>query len=164
MKFFVRDKRFQEIADTAIQPLKAKFQALIDDILSVQTTTDNYVGNEYTTYSQYLTAVDQKYNGVAKWGVLQTSNIIDILSAFTIGRGIDVVEEIEGSERELAFAREFLKYNKLQREMAQEFAKEANIEGRFLGKLIWEKEYEWINPTENNLKGMVKILPYLYTS
>src|SRR4030042_1031469 len=46
----------------------------------------------------------------------------------------------EEGEKELEFAEAFLDYNNLDEEMAQEYAKEAEIEGKILLKLDWDEE------------------------
>lgn len=98
-----------------------------------------YKGNEYPTYEAAIEAIDKKYRGVADWGCLQTGNIIDIRAAFIISEGIQVqeVKKTEG-QRELDFALKFLDDNNLDEEMAQEYAKEAEIEGKILLKLDWD--------------------------
>src|SRR4030042_1175391 len=104
-----------------------------------------YRGNEYLTYDLAVEAIDKKYRGVADWGCLQTGNIIDIRAAFIISEGIQVqqVKKEEG-EKELEFAEAFLDYNNLDEEMAQEYAKEAEIEGKILLKLDWDEEAKMV--------------------
>jgi len=118
-----------------------KLQMLIkDDILSLVEKTTTYKGNEYTSYSQAITEINNKYNGTADWGVLQTGAIIDLRAAFIIGEGIKVVQKgEEDASIEIAWANKFLEYNQLDKEMAQEFAKEAEIEGKIAIKLASEE-------------------------
>jgi hypothetical protein len=47
------------------------------------------------------------------------------------------IEEGEVADAEWAFCKSFLEYNDLDKEIAQEFAKEAEIEGKILLKLFW---------------------------
>jgi len=99
-----------------------------------------YKGNEYPTYAAAVEAIDKKYRGVADWGCLQTGNIIDIRAAFIISEGIQVQQVKKGEgERELEFAQRFLEENNLDEEMAQEYAKEAEVEGKILLRLDWDE-------------------------
>ncbi|GAG46517.1 unnamed protein product, partial [marine sediment metagenome] len=116
------------------------------DILSATDDDDTgaYKGNEYRTYRKAISAINKKYNGTAKWGVLQTGNIIDLRAAFIISRGIKVSVKEKGidAKREIKWAKDFLEYNDLDKEMVQEFAKEAEIEGKILLKIDMDKTSE----------------------
>ncbi|MCK4825996.1 hypothetical protein KA005_60165, partial [bacterium] len=103
-----------------------------------------YKGNEYRTYRKAVAAIDKKYNGNAKWGVLQTGNIIDLRAAFIISRGIKVSarDKDVDATKEIKWAKAFLEYNDLDKEMVQEFAKEAEIEGKILLKIDMDKTPE----------------------
>ncbi len=125
--------------------MMVKTQHLID-ILSAtddEDTTGSYKGNEYQTYNKAITQIDKKYNGTAKWGVLQTRNIIDLRAAFIIARGIKISAKEKGTvkkeavdaTKELQWTKDFLEYNDLDKEMVQVFAVEAEIEGKILMKL-----------------------------
>ena len=118
-----------------------KLQFLIrDDILSLLESTTSYKGNAYPTYEAAVAEIDSKYKGTADWGVLQTGNIIDLRSAFIIGEGITVTAKGgEEAEKELEWTEKFLEYNDLDKEVAQEFAKEAEIEGKIALKLALEE-------------------------
>src|SRR4030042_58115 len=54
-----------------------------------------------------------------------------------------IAGEQEG-EKEREFAEAFLDYNNLDEEMAQEYAKEAEIEGKILLKLDWDEEAKMV--------------------
>ena len=98
-------------------------------------------GNPYRTYQGAITALAQKYEGTAQYGVNQIRNIIDIRSAFIIGQGIQLnCEDEKLYSRELEFINDMIRYNNFDEEMPQELAKEAEIEGRSLVKLIPNKE------------------------
>ena len=117
-----------------------------------------YVGNKYDNYADAVAEIDKKYNGTAEWGVLQTGNIIDLRAAFIINEGIKVVnktapkkkkddkenkkvtvtEESKDGQAEIEWVERFLAYNDLDKEVAQEFAKEAEIEGKIAIKLALE--------------------------
>jgi len=115
-----------------------KVQHMIDIMSGMEDETlGQYKGNEYRTYRKAVSAVDKKYNGAAKWGVLQTGNIVDLRAAFIIARGIKVSarDKEKDATKELDWVKAFLEYNDLDKEMVQEFAKEAEIEGKILLKI-----------------------------
>lgn len=117
---------------------KVKTQHMVDIISGTEDEDIGaYKGNEYRTYRKAVSAINRKYNGTAKWGVLQTGNIIDLRAAFIISRGIKVMarEEVVDATKEIKWANDFLEYNDLDKEMVQEFAKEAEIEGKILLKI-----------------------------
>lgn len=130
---------------------KIKVQHMID-ILSATEEDDTglYKGNEYRTYRKAVNAIDKKYNATAKWGVLQTGNIIDLRAAFIIARGIKVSARDKGvdADKEIEWANAFLEYNDLDKEMVQEFAKEAEIEGKILLKIDMENTLELLKYKE----------------
>lgn len=116
-----------------------KLQHLVRESFKLEEETISYKGNEYTTYGQAVVAIAEKYNGTAKWGVLQTGNIIDLRAAFILNEGIKIVKKENNADVELEWANKFLEYNDLDKEVAQEFAKEAEIEGKIALKLAIEK-------------------------
>lgn len=119
-------------------------QALvINDVTSATNLDTKYKGNSYGRYEDAVEELASKYEGTADWGVLQTGNIIDLRSAFIAGAGLSVYpkdKEKNSAEKEMEFVKAFLEANSLEREMLQEFAKEAEIEGRFLAELRWDEE------------------------
>ena len=122
-----------------------KVQHMIDIMSGTESDAPGaYKGNEYRTYRKAVAAIDKKYNGNAKWGVLQTGNIIDLRAAFIISRGIKVSarDKDVDATKEIKWAKAFLEYNDLDKEMVQEFAKEAEIEGKILLKIDMDKTPE----------------------
>jgi hypothetical protein len=121
---------------------------LSKDILSLSEESRLYRGNTYRDYAETVQEIDNKYNGKSDWGVFLTGIIIDLRAVFIIAEGIKIYA-LEGKEkeaaRELDFAKKFLSYNDLDAELAQECAKEAEIEGKILFKLAWEKDEEQIS-------------------
>lgn len=109
-----------------------------DDVLALLERTTDYVGNAYTTYKSAVEAISEKYNGIADWGVLQTGNIIDLRAAFIIGEGPKVVKKVDDADAEIEWVEKFFEYNNIDNEIAQEFAKEAEIEGKIAIKLVVE--------------------------
>ena len=113
------------------------------DILSLSEESRLYRGTTYREYAETVQEIDNKYNGKSDWGVFLAGIIIDLRAVFIIAEGIKIYA-LEGREKEagpeLDFAKEFLAYNDLDAEMAQECAKEAEIEGKILFKIAWEEE------------------------
>lgn len=119
-------------------------------------TTDAATGNPYSTYDTAIAELSKKYEGIADWGCDQARTIVDTRAAFTIGNGIQITEidpktgkamlVASGKfTKEQDFVRQFIQNNNLDEENAQEFAKEAEIEGRILFKLIPNQEKKSID-------------------
>lgn len=116
-------------------------ELLVKDILSLQETTASYKGNDYQTYDDAVQAISDKYRNVADWGCLQTRAIIDLRAAFILGDGMQIINRTETkseAEAEIAWVEDFLAYNGLDGEMAQEIVKEAEIEGKCAMRIFWD--------------------------
>ena len=115
---------------------------VIDDILTARAEErGKYKGNEYGSYKEAVAEIVSKYNAKADWGVIQTGNIIDLRAAFIIGQGINIVDKTtdpDNADREIAWAEQFLEFNGLDEVTAIQFATEAEIEGKFLGRITLE--------------------------
>lgn len=125
--------------------LKAKVQYMVDALSGMESDISGvFQGNEYRTYNKAVSAIDKKYNGADKWGVLQTGNIVDLRAAFIISRGIKVSARSKeaDADKEIQWANDFIRYNDLDKEMSQEFAKEAELEGKILMKIDVDKTPE----------------------
>lgn len=137
------------------------FQELINTDRNITSwrrgTATGYRGNEYNNYSSAVSEIDNKYNGTAEWGVVLTGNIIDVRAAFTVPAGINIVKKVEDNvDREMAFAKEFMNYNKFDDEVPFEFAKEEEIEGKLCVVRFWDEEYKWRLNNED-IEGIVKM-------
>lgn len=128
-------------------------QVILTQIESVGSTNS---GNPYKTYATAIKETCKKYEGISDWGCYQTRSIIDVRAAFIIGNGIQVVERDPISlkslpqknkrhQKELDFIEAFIQHNDLDEEGAQEYAKEAELEGRTLFKLIPNKNKKTID-------------------
>lgn len=143
MRLIVNEKKFNDGIDRRIA---AKVRELVtDDIYTMQSASSKaYKGNEYLTYEKAVIAIDKKYSGTAKWGVLLTGNIIDVRAAFTVPSKLDIIKTKDEAFREVAFAEEFLKFNGLDKQVPIEFAKEAEIEAKLLTSLDFDKDHKWL--------------------
>lgn len=147
-------------------------ELLVDNILTVQEKEITYTGNRYKTYSEAVQEVANKYAGVSDWGVIQVGNIIDLRAAYIIGQGLKVskVETEEDATPEYDFAQRFIDKNELDHELAQDLAREAEIEGKVLIKLFPLLDVEnsetdialrWISWTTNKYAVEVDPTDYL---
>lgn len=125
-----------------VKQYKEVQELLVKDILTLKEVTTAYKGNEYPDYATAVQAIADKYNNKADWGCTQTGTIIDLRAAFILGEGIQVVHTTKTraeAERELQWVADFLEYNDLDGEMAQEIAKEAEIEGKCAIRLFYDE-------------------------
>ena len=128
--------------DKDIVKYKQIQELLTKDILSLRETETKRKGNRYQDYGVAVEAISNKYNNASDWGCMQTGIIIDLRAAFILGEGVKVSAATgtrKEAEQEIAWANDFLDYNDLDAEMAQEIAKEAEIEGKIALKLYYDK-------------------------
>jgi hypothetical protein len=140
-----------------VQELYHVQELLRKDILTLDSVENAYVGNDYRDYAAGVQAISEKYSGTSDWGCLQTGAIVDLRSAFILGEGLKVVHRTETKEEaaaELEWAEDFLAYNALDAEMAQELVKESEIEGKIALRLFWDVDEE--NPYKD-YPGMVSV-------
>ena len=123
-------------------------------------TNEVWAGNAYRAYEAAVTAIDAKYNNKSKWGTELTGCIIDLRGSFVIANGV-TIRPAQGftakqAKAELEWSRDFFEYNKLDRELSQELAKEAEIEGKIALKITPDKQLEEL-PAEHSLLPIVKL-------
>lgn len=160
MPLFISNQKVQEMAGREADRVRGEWQSKVTElqeerrrdhqriqefmfknILSMQTYQQGFVGNEYRNYSKAVKAISDKYNSKSDWGCLQTRIIIDLRAAFILGEGVKIVHKTKTrkeAEAELEWAKDFFAYNGLDAEMAQELAKEAEIEGKVALRLFWD--------------------------
>ncbi|MBE3109336.1 MAG: hypothetical protein IMZ46_02310 [Acidobacteria bacterium] len=135
-------------------------ELLARDILSLKETISGYKGNDYQDYAFAVQAISDKYNSLAEWGCLQTGAVIDLRAAFILGDGIKIVPKTDTKDEaknELVWVKDFLEYNGLDSEMAQELAKEAEIEGKIALRLFWDDEKNVPDFSFRKRLGMVSV-------
>ncbi len=125
-----------------IRGLVLEAQGAVD----ITTNTDSsairaYIGtpSKFNTYSKQVTQLGKLYDNTADWGCMIAKNVIDMRTAFSVGTGVRVIKhkDFEGdATEELAWCKEFMRFNNLDEEMPQEYAKEAEIEGKVLLRLL----------------------------
>jgi hypothetical protein len=140
-------------------------------------STSANTGNNYPAFDEAITELSRKYEGEASWGCDQARTIIDCRSAFIIGNGIQVIEidPITGKavleptgkyQKEQEFIQQFIEHNNLDEEAVQEYAKEAELEGRVLFKLIPNIEKKqidlrFLSYNTNHYKVVANAVDYL---
>lgn len=121
-----------------------ELQHTVNILISGMEEKKLYKGNPYETYGLMVRALSKKYSGTADWGNQITKNIIDVRAAFIIGQGIKPVIKDKTKTREMDFIKEFIEFNNLDEEKPQDWAKEAEIEGKFLCKLFVNQDKKQI--------------------
>jgi len=125
---------------TNLRSALSTIQATIDPAIYTNTSaSSDYAGNPYKTYSSQVAQLSKMYDNTADWGCMVARNVIDVRTAFSVGNGITVEKRkgFKGSAvKEMAWVEEFMRYNNLDEEMIQEYAKEAEIEGKILFRFL----------------------------
>lgn len=109
----------------------------------------------YKNAKEAVQELARKYDGEADYGCDQARAIINSRAAFTIGSGLIIFakdpitgKRLEPNDQkfkaELDFINQFIKYNNLDEEGSVSYAREAEIEGRILFRLIEEPEAQQI--------------------
>ena len=125
----------------------ATLQHTVDDVLSGTVGAVRTEGNPYPTYSEQVYELSRKYAGVAKWGNAAARNVIDVRSAFIISEGVKAVpyDSTKDAKREFDWLAGFIEHNRLDDEVPQDWAKEGEIEGKILLRLIPDSKTKQIN-------------------
>ena len=125
-----------------VKLLTHQVQAAVDIETNVDTATAvAYIGTPYkfNTYSKQVTQLGKLYDNTADWGCMIAKNVIDMRTAFSVGTGVRVIKEksFKGdATKELEWVKAFMRFNNLDEEMPQEYAKEAEIEGKILLRFL----------------------------
>lgn len=130
-----RDRKARE---SELKGQLLQLQATVTDILQAQMELRNPKVNPYPTYGEQVAEISSKYDGRSErggGGIL--ANIIDVRAAFISGQGIKAIaKEGMNAERELEWLKSFMAENDLEDEVPQDLAREAEIEGKILLRLI----------------------------
>lgn len=105
----------------------------------------DYDATEYQTYKDKVIQLSKMYDGEADWGNFIVKTIIDLRAAFIASSGINVEVDEKSGSREKEFVDELIKRNGLDNETPQAWAKEGEIEGKFLCRLFVDKEKKQID-------------------
>jgi len=125
-----------------VRNLQNEIQASTDITTNTDSTSSkHYVGTPtaYNTYKKQVNELGRLYDNVADWGCMIAKNVIDMRTAFSVGTGVRVTKRTEfkgDATKELEWCKEFMRFNNLDEEMPQEYAKEAEIEGKILLRFL----------------------------
>lgn len=100
------------------------------------TTAPTLVPQTSSTYAERTALLGTQYDGTAEWGTPIARNVVDMRAAFILGAGVQVAaRDGARADRELEFVQAFMKHNGFSEDTAQDWAKEAEIEGKFCAVL-----------------------------
>ena len=130
---FVENKRLkQEVRE---------LQFTVDSLLS-GTRLESETSNQYNTTEAQITEIVRKYNGLAEWGCDLTKAIVELRAAFIYGSGFKYVPIDNKQTAAVDRINQILEYNNIDIEVGQALAREAEIEGRILVRLVPEENKE----------------------
>jgi len=138
-------EKHAEFLSSQVRNLLTEVQGSTDITTNTDSTASrHYVGTpaKYNSYDKQVTQLGKLYENIADWGCMIAKNIIDLRTAFSVGEGVKVIKRVgfEGdAKQELVWVKEFMRYNNLDEEMPQEYAKEAEIEGKILLRLLLDR-------------------------
>ena len=125
-----------------LRHLMSQVQASTDITTNIDSTIGKvYIGtpSKYNTYAKQVTQLGKLYDNTADWGCMIAKNVIDMRTAFSVGKGVRVIKHKDikvDAKKELQGCKEFMRFNNLDEEMPQEYAKEAEIEGKILLRFL----------------------------
>jgi hypothetical protein len=134
------------VAKTVERLQQTVIETQIDLAIRTATSTDTR-SNPYPDSREAILELVRKYDGEADYGCDQARAIVNTRAAFTIGNGLIIYakdpvtgKRLEPGDKkfqaELDFINNFIKYNNLDEEGAVAYAREAELEGRILFKLL----------------------------
>lgn len=141
----------------SLRKLNVQLQNALTNSLDVLTALDpstSYTGNPYKTYNSKVQALSDMFEGKADWGNQILQSVINVRTAFTLGSGLRFIPEEGVDQRQVDFLNDFITMNGLDQDTPSRFAKEAEVEGKFLCQLVPDKN--WKRPGGES--GMVKVI------
>ena len=137
---FTRRKKTQQLERKVVE-----MQHTIDILAEQSARGRKSASNPYPSYEAKTRELDRKYSGEADWGNHLAHALVELRASFIIGDGIKpAIQGVEGDsdagKRELEFIQAFIDRNNLDEEVPQDWAKEAEIEGKFLVRLWADKK------------------------
>ena len=130
---FARKLRITTVEE--VRQLEAELQHAIDIVTNADITNANYTDNPYKSYESATQALANKYDNIADWGCQQVRNVVDVRSAFIIAQGVTAYSKDKSKTRELDFIKIWMEEHNIDEEVPQDWAREAEIEGKFLCRL-----------------------------
>ena len=147
----ISDKNFNQlqhnikILSEEKETLKGHLQHAITNVEELQ--SKKWTRNRYKSYKQQVTAISKKYECRDDFGNGLTQLIVKARAAFAIAGGINLIdskkeENATEESKEMQILKAFYEFNDLDRETVFDWAKEVEIEGKFLCRLIPAKQDE----------------------
>jgi hypothetical protein len=143
-----------------VQHISSTSQTFIVEETNPAAKSNKFVGNPYRSYAQQVRVTSDMYEAKAEWGSQATKNIIDVRSSFIMGGGVQprlksTAKESKTEPRELEFIKNFININDIAGQTGLEWAKECEIEGKFLCRLS-------VDTTSRQI--VVRFIPWTDTS
>jgi hypothetical protein len=154
----LRQKKLEKIIAAKIQAM-ARVEGLSDDILLDSLLTGTAISssisgieNRYTTYTEQIKAIYEKYNNDDTYGCAQTRALIDMRTAFIAGQGISVICE---NDNTINWINKYIKRNKLNSSKFFNLVKSGEMAGQtilynkeidgevILKRYLYQKEYPY---------------------
>ena len=155
----VQSNKFRTLVEHADSLKKTVFalQASTDSLTNTQSSTNNelYVGTTYKSYAQQVSTMWNKYNLQDDWGCMTAKNIVDVRSAFMVGRGVQAIKRKSfkgNAERELKWIKDFINLNNIDEDAPQNWTVGAELEGKVLLRLMPR------DPKRSNPDGQIRVL------
>lgn len=145
-----------------------KYLGVMTEQLQEYNTTQ--LGSAYTTRSAQVAETRKKHKGEATFGNQITQRIIALRVAFSVPNRLFLITNEDSESKDKApsvktFLNAFMKLNGLDQEIPRDFAKEIELHGQVLVRIVWDpkekiprlKYYPWgdknykIEPTDKHL-------------
>lgn len=141
-----------EIKQAEIQELREKYEVLQNTFAELYEEYEhgnrNLLGgrNKYRSLEKQVTEIIKKFNSEAEYGCELTQRIIGLLSALTLPNGVQavvdpavIISNPTAGKAELAYITSWLDKNNLDQSGSLDLAQEAQMQGRVVLTLSWEK-------------------------
>ena len=133
-----------------LDEFRTQVAELSDNILYWTEKATKYVGNKYATYAEQVAAANAMYNGTADWGCNQLSAVVEARCSFIMPAGFKVIPSGQDkAEAEMAFAKNFIHFNSLDKENIFHFVIEGELDGKVLFNLFYDDKMPFVPDGEN---------------
>jgi len=134
---FGRKSKLQKRYDAAIAELRQQIDILSASSLDSLTRDPD----SYRSVEAQVEGMLAKYRGLAEKGAEVVKRVVNVRRAFVLPKGVGLWA-IDGANaaNELAFLRDHVDANNLNESLAQDYIREAELQGRVLVRLVWDGE------------------------
>ena len=156
---FVRRRKFEEaqkvhgVVVEQNRDLNRYLSVMTEQLQEFNTTVS---ANDYTSRSSQVSETRKKHKGAAIWGNQITQRLIELRVAFSVPNRLFLITNGESEAKEQApaakeFLTAFMALNGLDQEVPRDLAKESELHGQVLVRLVWDpkaklprlKYYPW---------------------